>query len=30
IGRVARTLEYGSGGYAAALRAQRADTTESH
>ncbi|HYG05055.1 MAG TPA: YerC/YecD family TrpR-related protein [Stenotrophomonas sp.] len=30
IGRVARTLEYGSGGYAAALRAQRAETTESH
>jgi TrpR-related protein YerC/YecD len=30
IGRVARTLEYGSGGYAAALRAQRADITESH
>jgi TrpR-related protein YerC/YecD len=30
IGRVARTLEYGAGGYAAALRAQRAETTESH
>ena len=25
-----RTLEYGAGGYAAALRAQRAETTESH
>ncbi|MDG2526666.1 YerC/YecD family TrpR-related protein [Stenotrophomonas sp. HITSZ_GD] len=30
IGRVARTLEYGAGGYAAALRAQRAETLESH
>jgi len=29
IGRVARTLEYGAGGYAAALRAQRAQTSES-
>jgi len=30
IGRVARTLEYGAGGYAAALRAQRAEPSESH
>ncbi len=30
IGRVARTMEYGAGGYAAALRAQRAETTDSH
>ncbi|HEY0332394.1 MAG TPA: YerC/YecD family TrpR-related protein [Stenotrophomonas sp.] len=29
IGRVARTLEYGAGGYAAALQAQRAPTPES-
>ena len=30
IGRVARTLEYGAGGYAGALRAQRAEPIESH
>jgi len=30
IGRVARTLEHGAGGYAAALRAQRFETSESN
>jgi len=30
IGRVARTLEHGAGGYAGALRAQRAEPLESH
>ena len=30
IGRVARTLETGTGGYAAALRRQQSRTTASH
>ncbi|MBO9828112.1 trp operon repressor [Xanthomonas sp. A2111] len=30
IGRVARTLEYGAGGYAAALRRQTARPSDSH